>query len=440
MLTFCRDTTKENGMVLFGIYTDFIFNIFNYLIMDLFFCNSKSLVNYEIRKYLRVIYIFIFTILSILQDVPFAIVIGPALGLVYGILLIKDSIYKKIVLILKYYVVSIGSLNFIYFIHTFLTRDIPMQLNNDIYNEYKTLTCIAIVFILLSMYINSKKISSHQPNSRYKHRFNLIIILSIILLSICSMLLGSTILQQEEVLPLIFSLLIIITVLCLSAYRKVVLILEENALTRIQYEQNALQQDYYAHIEENINTLSLLRHDFNNHLIVIDNYASAGKIEELHNYVVRLNQELLVTHIIHTPSDLLSSLLNAKCEVCKQHNVTFRFKQDFSVIAIEDYHLVTILSNIIDNAITASGKVNEGYIDLSLIQVDSYLDINCINNHCEHFLKKGDILMSTKTQNQNIHGLGITSVQKSVNTLDGKLKIQYSKDTFHISVLVPNYI
>jgi len=423
----------------FRIFSDLVLNYFSFFVMDLFFCTFSSSVNPKSRKYLLVIYLIFLALYSVIPSISFGIIIIVILNYVYLHFVVQDILKKKIILFTKYYIFYYGASYAIYTIHTILTWDFVIQLNDDLYYVYKTLTCTAIVYIILSLYINSKKISSFRAHSAYKRRFNLIIALSIIVLSLCSLLLGSTKFQQKEVLPLIFSLLMIITVLCLSAYRKVVIILEENALTRIQYEQNILQQKYYDHVEKSLKALSLLRHDFRTHLTMLDKYASIGKIEELHNYVGQIKTELEDAYVIQTPSPLLSSLLNAKREICLNNNVDFQFEQDFPSIEIADYHLVTILSNIIDNATTAAAKVKNSTVSLILRQVDSYLEIICNNNHCENIQKKRGLFLTTNLQNKEIHGLGIASVQKSVDILGGKIDIQYTTDTFIVSVLVPNY-
>jgi len=426
-------------MELFRIFSDLVLNYFSFFVMDLFFCTFSSSVNPKSRKYLLVIYLIFLALYSVIPSISYGIIIIVILNYVYLHFVVQDILKKKIILFAKYYIFYYVASYAIYTIHTILTWDIVIQLDDDLYYDYKTLTCTAIVYILLSLYINSKRISSFRTHSAYKRRFNLIIALSIIVLSICSLLLGSTIFQQEEVLPLIFSLLMIITVLCLSAYRKVVIILEENALTRIQYEQNILQQEYYAHVEKSLKALSLLRHDFKSHLNMLDKYASVGKIEELHNYVGQIKTELEDAYVIQTPSPLLSSLLNAKREICLNNNIDFQLEQDFPYMEITDYHLVTILCNIIDNATTAAAKVKNGTVSLILRQVDSYLEIICNNNHCEDIQKRRGLFLTTNAQNKEIHGLGIASVQKSVDILGGKIDIQYTTDTFIVSVLVPNY-
>lgn len=47
-----------------------------------------------------------------------------------------------------------------------------------------------------------------------------------------------------------------------------------------------------------------------------------------------------------------------------------------------------MLGNILDNAITAASKLDNGYINLAIKQADTYLAIHCENNHHEKSKKE----------------------------------------------------
>uniref|UniRef100_UPI0040566F30 sensor histidine kinase n=1 Tax=Acetatifactor sp. TaxID=1872090 RepID=UPI0040566F30 len=215
--------------------------------------------------------------------------------------------------------------------------------------------------------------------------------------------------------------------------------MEENAIAKIEVEKNALQQNYYAHVQESLQTISYLRHDFKNHLMILQGHATAGNTEELNNYLNRICEELTPSTLLATPSPLLSAILNAKNEECKRAGVTLTLEQNFTGIYFDDFHLVTIFSNLLDNAITAASKCKHGTIRLRITTIKSYLDIDCVNNHIEHIDVKNDRFMSTKPTQKEIHGLGILSMRKTVEQLNGEMEIDYTEDCFHVNILVPNY-
>ena len=216
-------------------------------------------------------------------------------------------------------------------------------------------------------------------------------------------------------------------------------IMEENTLSQIELEKNKLRSDYYYQVEHSLKNLSILRHDFKNHLIIIDNYNQTGQTKELDLYIKNLTIELQKTSTIQTPSVTLSAIINAKKELSDAKNIKFILDQRFDKIFFEDFHLITIFSNILDNAITAASKINNGYVKLSIFQIDSFLNILCENNHAEHILKRDGIFLTTKSEEKEFHGLGLTSVRRSVDTLHGSMDITYTENNFNVQIQIPNY-
>lgn len=101
--------------------------------------------------------------------------------------------------------------------------------------------------------------------------------------------------------------------------------------------------------------------------------------------------------------------------------------------------MITILGNLLDNAITAASKCSDGWIKADLQQEDSILVITIDNSHAEEIQEKDGVFTSTKTDNADIHGIGIKNVRKAVNDLRGQIEITYTENTFHVCIMLPNY-
>lgn len=412
----------------------FIFLSFDTFIT--YFTHIKKGNKYIIYKGLFILFTLIF---SYFPNITYGSIICLISFFIY-LFVVSDSSFVKKIKIFFIYCIYFFTIPFLIFVvHTLLIQDVSLLDSNETYFSYKTIICSALLYIILSMYMVIKELSLFPTGKIYKLYFSLITVISVLLLTVCSMLLGNTIIQQEYVLPILFLLLIIITVLFIYIYRKIINILKENTLNKIEAEKNALQKDYYSNVENNLKIISLLRHDFRNHLIILEGYARQGETNKLLEYTHSIHNTLAPTTLIQTSSPLLSSLLNAKNEDCKARGVTLQFQQHFSSLEIDDFHLVTILSNLLDNAITAAAKCQKGTISLSMTQLDSYLEIDCINPHVEAIHKKGDLFLTTKKEQKEIHGLGITSMRKAVEQLNGKITIDYTTDVFHVNILVPNY-
>ncbi len=424
----------------FRIYKDCLVNLFIFMTLDLFLNSFSVCRKKEQQLPVKISYLFIIAIISYLPSIPRYTLIMLLFDLSYTLLICKGNFRQRFIIYIKYELYYCIGSTIIAILYTILTLDMYIWQTNAVYAAYTSIIGNFMLYIILSMYIILKKLSDYPSGKIYKRYFLVITGLCVLLLIICSMLLGSTIIDEENVLPLLFSVLLMITLLCISIYKKVISVLQENALTKIEIEKNALEQNYYNHIQEGLKNLSLLRHDFKNHLIVLQGYAASGRIEELQNYISRLSDELTPASLIATPSQLLSAILNTKNEECKQKGVILVFEQHVSGIYIDDFHMITIFSNLLDNAITAAAKCENGTVHLKLTSLDSYLEIDCKNNHREQIIHKGDNFLSTKPTHQNIHGFGIQSMRKAVRELYGEIHIDYTENSFHVNILVPNYL
>lgn len=146
--------------------------------------------------------------------------------------------------------------------------------------------------------------------------------------------------------------------------------MDEQIQQKVLIEKYSMQLLYTKDIDESLKALSKLRHDFKNHLLIIDGYARKNEFDKQREYINKLNNEIGATKIYDTQSTLVSSILNTKNAVCEKQGVILSVNDQFHTINIDDFNLITILGNILDNAITAAGKTGKGMIDLSIIQLE----------------------------------------------------------------------
>ena len=240
-------------------------------------------------------------------------------------------------------------------------------------------------------------------------------------------------------LPLLFTILIILIILCISLYDKFLALVVENADYKIQAEINRLQENYALQIEENLNTLRSLRHDIKNHLIIIDGYASQKNYEKIHEYIQNIGTRFKDTSAIQTPSVPLSAILNEKASLAKQENILCEITCNIPYLKINDFTMITIVGNLLDNAICAASKCEAGWLRAAIQQKESALSISVDNSHTENIQERDGVFTSTKADKSDLHGIGIKNVRKAVNDLRGQIEITYTENTFHVGILLPNY-
>lgn len=426
-------------MDFFRLYSDLLSNILPFLTYDLFITHFSRCV--EKRKYhiIRTVFFLIWIIFSITPHVPYSNTVSSIIDITYLILITQSKWVKKLLVYLGYYLYFFLTTIVFIFIETAFTHNLNIWDENNTYRHYIYILCFFLEYTLLYMYILLRKLSHFPMGKIYKRYFLAIISIMTLLLIVCNVFIGQEILSLEDTAQLFFTILLMITFLSLAIYKKVVFVLEENMLSKIEIEKNALEKDYAIQIEANLKKLSILRHDFKNHLIILQGYAGQDRKEELLEYIQKLTEEFSSTILVDTPSQLLSSLINAKKADCERVNVSFDFQWDFESIHIPDFELVTIFGNMLDNALTAASKCKDGFIELKVLERGGYLEIDCINNHMEHIEKEDEHFVTTKTNQPELHGLGLISLRRTVAKLRGELDIDYTDEQFHMNMLIPNY-
>lgn len=423
----------------FSIFVDCLVCLFSFMTLDLFICSFAKSTNKNIIP-IRVTFLFIYLIYALIPYIPYSVAVLAIIDCSYTLLLVKGHLSQRIVFFIKYELFYFIGISVIAVIHTLLTRDLFIYNSNGIYAGYSDIIGYFILYTVLVMYVISKQLMTFPSGRIYRRYFILTLGIIVALLILCSMILGNDVIDLNNLVFIIFSLLLVVTILCLSIYRKLLLILEENTIKKIEAEKNALQQDYYVNIEKNLKSMSILRHDFKNHLLIMQDYAEHNKITELQNYIRSICDGLTPNALIETASPVISSILNAKSEECKNKNIAFHYEQNFSFVKISDFDIVTILSNLLDNAIFAASKCESGYIDLKIFDVNSsYLEIDCTNNHVEQIRKKHERFLTSKNMDKENHGLGIQSMRRTVEKLHGEMNIEYTNDTFHVNILITNH-
>ena len=337
---------------------------------------------------------------------------------------------------IKYELYSYISILVFLFLHSLIFDDYVLLISSDIYEYYKLMILSFLTYITYVLYSNYKK--------NCKIRSHYYLYFSVIILAVCLLLSYATLYicrrePESQIMPLLFSTLIILVLLCISLYDKFLILIEENANYKMQAEINRLQTDYALQIDENLKILRSVRHDIKNHLIIIDGYAAQKKFEKIHEYISRIGARFKDTAPIQTSSTAVSAILNEKSALAQQKNISCEITCNFPSLKIDDFTMITILGNLLDNAITAASKCSDGWIKADLQQEDSILVITVDNSHAERIREKDGVFTSTKTDNADIHGIGIKNVRKAVNDLRGQIEITYTENTFHVCIMLPNY-
>lgn len=192
----------------------------------------------------------------------------------------------------------------------------------------------------------------------------------------------------------------------------------------------------YDNLEECCNQIQKLnselraqRHDYLNHMQIVYGMMELEEYEELRGYLEPLYKNMMKTgKAIRTSIPAVNALLMAKLGVAEAQNIDFyiEVKSDLKHLNMEPWELCKVLSNLIDNAITALSMVEKEKKLLLEIYEDreNYIFLVANNgpqipeNMQANIFKEG---FTTKKDKE--HGMGLPIVSATLRKNNGSIQL-----------------
>lgn len=199
--------------------------------------------------------------------------------------------------------------------------------------------------------------------------------------------------------------------------------------------KNYLDQKYFEDKIEQYNRQQKIIHDIKAHLSVIEKLYKAGDYNEGAKHTDQLMQYLPASHsLIH--NRILNILLYDYIDKCNKLNIEFTYDIDnrLTLNQISDYDIISLFSNLLENAVEATQKCENPKINLQIYQANQMIMIEIENSYISKIQKKDGKFISTK---QNHRGLGLSNIYDTINKYNGFIDIKYDENTFTVIICIP---
>ena len=191
---------------------------------------------------------------------------------------------------------------------------------------------------------------------------------------------------------------------------------------------------YLDLLEKKNQQMQILAHDYKNHLAAIRELSDNGQVAE---YIDNMTSEIKSSNgTSHSGNHTLDIIISKYVTECELKHIAFDFDTKLSNLGfVDDFDLVTILGNVLDNALEAAEKSREKTISLSTKRVNTY-DTLIVTNSCDAAPDKN--LKTSKKK--GTHGLGLKSVEKTIKKYGGDFEWEYNETdkTFTITIMLLN--
>lgn len=204
-------------------------------------------------------------------------------------------------------------------------------------------------------------------------------------------------------------------------------------LSKLMEKAVKQQLKHYDKVSKLNEELREFRHDYKNHMICLQSMMEAKAYQQAEEYIRTITkQEIIEAKNYFSGNRTADAILSDKNESAERAGSYIRFNGCISG-EINPADLCTMLSNALDNAIEACERIKSDdtlciSIDCAVIQKVQIIKVSNPNNV--------DSTVTIKNDKEH-HGFGLYNIRKTVEMLDGQMKIPKKIPEFVLELEFP---
>ena len=203
--------------------------------------------------------------------------------------------------------------------------------------------------------------------------------------------------------------------------------IERNRESECAVAQLKLKNEYYLQKLQTEEKIKEIYHDLKNYFLFSDDFKISSELKK------KLS---LYERFYETGNDFLNIILAEKINKAYEDDIRIECHVDFSKgDFMEALDISTIFGNLLDNALEATEKIEEGekYIFIDVAVKRKFM-ILVVRNNMNNFI--GNKLKTDKW-NSTYHGYGLKNVRNAVKKYEGEMKVSIDGKEFRVNVVIP---
>lgn len=212
-------------------------------------------------------------------------------------------------------------------------------------------------------------------------------------------------------------------------------LIQERDLMELQLYQTNVAYQSISHLQEKTQQY---RHDMRHHITLLQSLAMDNNLEQIRQYLNTIGQEVAeLTPVRLCSNDVVNLLLSYYTGLAQEKNVRLSLNVNLPAkISCSDTELCSVLSNGLENAITAASQVASAphrYVDVHIGIRSKNLLIQIENTYTGEITWFDGLPCS---QNQE-HGIGTRSIHTIVCSHGGETLFHTDSGVFQLRILLP---
>lgn len=208
---------------------------------------------------------------------------------------------------------------------------------------------------------------------------------------------------------------------------------------RMVHERTRNQMNLYQSMKERYEQQRRFSHDYKNQLSCIQGMIEGGQTEEALRYISGLNGSLRQGEMcVNTDHAVVNIMLNRKYqEACDRGIVMTMVAGDLSGLTIDEEDIVTLLGNLLDNAIEACERLaQDKVIQFKMVVEDNSLVLS-VRNPVKEAVRIKDNRIVTSKRDKEKHGIGLLNVDSVIRKNNGTSILKCEDGWFAFAAMIP---
>ncbi len=221
---------------------------------------------------------------------------------------------------------------------------------------------------------------------------------------------------------------------------------KEETLQKLQLrtEHTRRQMAMFRTMQKQYEQQRQFLHDYKNQLNCIQGLINCGQTEEASAYITRLTGSLRAQYgDINTNNTIVNIILNQKYQTAKDKKITMAFViNDLSALAMPEEDLVTLLANLLDNALEACDRLSnpnpemKKIIQFKMVLEDDQLIVS-VRNPVDQPVTIKNKTIATSKKNAVYHGIGLSNVDSVIQKYNGTSALICEDGWFSFTAIMP---
>lgn len=410
------------------------------LFLSTFFCGTFIDVNTTEKFRLRRITgaAVLSTVMLIVNNInlfsPVTALIAFGIGILLNIIVFKKNTFKLLVL-------SITSLLIIIILDSIVTGTIsfflkiPTAVIYQKFSVYRSLAIISSKAVLILIIVMINRLFSKKRTLRRRYLFTLFSVTSVMFFVTALITFMEIKKAVNSIISILFFLVMLILLMMIFfGTFKLTEYYENQEKLKLTILKNHMLEKSMNETEQTFMLWKKSMHDYKHNILNLKALAHNKDFDAIVKYLDSedklLNQQLFY---YKTGNDTVDTIIYIKQKNAESKNIPFIINAGITEkCPVTSAHFASIFGNLLDNAIEASEKVEQPYIEVKMKTIEDYLIISVSNRY-----NSQSQLLETNKPNPKFHGIGLNSVRHTVKLYKGEISVKQKGDIFSVNIMIP---